>query len=240
MSIISTKAIVISSIKYSDTSLIVKLFTQEKGVQSFLLKGILSSKKGAIKPGYFLPLTQLKIVANIRENKNLQSLKEVSVSHHYLSISNHIIKQSIALFLSEILAQSIQEHEKNNELFEFLESSFTWLDRHEKVSGFHLLFLIKLTKYLGFYPDTTDISFKGFNLLEGNFTNSTNENNILKGQKLIVFKKLLAIHFEDLDRISFSKTERKDLLNFLTHYFELHLEGFRNPRSLSVLESVFA
>ncbi len=239
MAVCNTKAIVISSLRYSDTSLIVKLYTQEKGLQSFLLRGILSSKKGKLKAAYFLPLTQLQVVANIKEGKNLQTLKEVSVLHHYTSLNTDIVKQSIVLFLSEVLSSSIKEEEENPQLFKFLETAFLWLDVHDKVANFHLYFLLQLTKYLGFYPDTSLIDYQGFNLLEGEFTNYTLDNHIIKGEKLISFKLLLGTNFDALENISLTKKERKNVLVTLTTYYELHLDGFKHPKSLDVLETVF-
>ena len=240
MAVISTKAIVISSLKYSDTSLIVKLFTEEKGILSFMLKGILTSKKGKFRTAYFLPLTQVNIVANVKQNRNLHHIQDVSIYNHYNTLSTDIVKQSIAIFLSEILSNSIQEEESNPVLFHFLENSFLWLDTHSKVSSFHLYFLLRLSKFLGFYPDVSMIDSQGFNLVEGNFTNYTIDHHIIKGNDLISFKRLLGTNFDRLEEVSLTKKERKELLKILTKYFELHLEGFRNPKSLSVLEAVFS
>lgn len=239
MPIVTSKAIVISSLKYSDTSLIVKLYTAEKGLQSFLLKGVLNSKKGKLKAAYFLPLTQLNIVASIRDGRSLHSIREASLSHHYSTLNSEIIKQSLVLFLSEVLSHAIREEEQNPALFQFLETSFLWLDTHNSVSNFHLFFLLQLTKYLGFYPDTSLIDSQGFNLLEGEFTNYTLDNHIIKGQKLMLFKQLLGTNFDALENICFTRKERKDVLVILTTYFELHLDGFRAPKSLDVLETVF-
>ena len=240
MSIYTTKAIVISSIKYSDTSLIVRLYTLEKGLQSFMLRGVLSSRKGKLKAAYFFPLMQLTIVANIKDNRNLQSIKDVSVSNHYNSLNTDIVKQSLVVFLSEILSNSIREQEKNESLFQFLESSFLWLDSNEKIGDFHLLFLLQLTKYLGFYPDVSLIQLNAFNLLEGEFTNYTLDNHSIKGDKLAIFKRLLGTNFDVLESIHFSKKERKELLTILTNYYELHLDGFKQPKSLHVFETVFS
>ena len=103
MAIISTKAIVLSAIKYSDSSLIVKCFTEKLGVKTYLIRGVLKNRKGVIKAAYFQPLTQLILEANHKQKSNLHSLKEVHVSHAYTSIHRDIVKQSIVLFLSEIL-----------------------------------------------------------------------------------------------------------------------------------------
>tara|TARA_R110002072_G_scaffold96968_5_gene213075 strand:+ start:1044 stop:1769 length:726 start_codon:yes stop_codon:yes gene_type:complete len=240
MADVTTKAIVISAIKYSDTSLIVKLYTKEIGLVSYLLKGILKSKKGKLKTAYFQPLTQLNIVASHQKNRNLQILKEAQVIHVYNSLHTTIVKQSIVMFVSEILSSAIQEEENNSLLYDYLERSFIWFDSHEQISNFHLLFLLNLTKFLGFYPDTFDSHLNGFHLEEGLFTENMNEKEIIKADELIQFKKLLGINFDSVENINFTKIQRQKLLQTLIRYFELHLGGFRKPKSLAVLETVFS
>ena len=240
MAIISTKAIVISAIKYSDSSLIVRLYTKEVGLVSYLLKGILKSKKGKLRTAYFQPLTQLSIISSHQEKRNLQLLKEAQVIHVYESIHTSIVKQSIVLFLSEILTSAIQEEENNTLLYEYLESSLIWFDSHEQISNFHLLFLLNLTKFLGFYPDVSQSNKNGFHLREGFFTDDLQNKEVIKGTEINQFKKLLGINFDTIECMNFSKTERQRLLQTLIRYFELHLGGFRTPKSLAVLETVFS
>ncbi|CAL2079220.1 DNA repair protein RecO [Tenacibaculum sp. 190524A05c] len=240
MAIISTKAIVFSSIKYGDTSLIVKCFTLEEGVKTYMIKGVLKAKKGKLKAAYFQPLTQLQLTASHNNKGNLNSLREASVSIPYESIPLDIIKQSIVLFLSEILSSIIQEEEKNEGLYNYIETALIWLDTHDAISNFHLLFLLNLSKYLGFYPDTSNSDASAFSLLEGSFTNSNYEKLTLINTDLTLFKKLLGINFDAIHTISFNKKERQTLLRIIIQYFELHLEGFKKPKSLDVLETVFS
>ena len=104
MALITTKAIVLSTLKYSDSSLIVKCYTQDEGLKSYLIRGVLKAKKGGIKIAYFQPLTQLNINANHSNKGTLNSIKEVQVSYSYKTIYKDIIKQSVVLFLSEVLS----------------------------------------------------------------------------------------------------------------------------------------
>jgi DNA repair protein RecO (recombination protein O) len=239
MAVISTKAIVLSSLKYSDSSLIVKCYTFEEGVKSYLIRGILKAKKGGLKVAYFQPLNQLKMVVNHNNKGALNSIKEVHITYPYKSIYTNIVKQSIVLFLSEILSNCIQEEEENTALFGYLETAFMWLDIHDQIADFHLLFLLNLTRFLGFYPDISDSDRSGFNLLEGNFTNASYQKNVITGNDFYQFKKLLGIDFDDINRGFFNKKERQSLLKIIIQYFELHLDGFRTPKSLQILESVF-
>jgi DNA repair protein RecO (recombination protein O) len=141
--------------------------------------------------------------------------------------------------LSEILSNCIQEEEENTALFDYLETALIWLDVHDQIANFHLLFLLGLTRFLGFYPDISDSDKSGFNLLEGNFTNATYQKNVVAGNDFYQFKKLLGIDFDDINKGIFNKQERQSLLQIIIQYFELHLDGFRKPKSLQILESVF-
>ncbi len=240
MAVVSTKAIVLSSIKYGDTSLIVKCYTELEGIKTYMIRGVLKPKKKGIKAAYFQPLTQLKIVANHNNKSNLNSLKEVQIYQPYKTIHSNIIKQSVVFFLSEILTNSIQEEEQNKTLYEYLETAFIWLDLHENVANFHLLFLLNLTGFLGFYPDLSDKNKHGFNLLEGSFSDATSDKNVITKNNFHQFKKLLGINFDDIEKVSYSKEERQVVLQIIIQYFKLHLGSFRKPKSLQVLETVFS
>ncbi|REE83590.1 DNA replication and repair protein RecO [Lutibacter oceani] len=235
----TTKAIVINAIKYGDTSLIATCYTEKCGLKTYLLKGILKAKKAKIKSAYFQPLMQLNLTANHNNKGSLNSIREIEVVNFYHSIYSDIKKQSIALFLSEILHYAIKEEEENASLFKYLETSLLWLDTHNIVSNFHLLFLLNLTKYLGFYPEVNAMDMEYFDLLEGKFTNKSKFSTV-NGEKLTYFKKLLGINFDVLHEVNFSASNRQEVLTILIQYLELHVSGFKKPKSLNVLKSVFS
>ena len=235
----STKAIVINSIKYGDTSLITTCYTQKCGKKSYLLKGILKSKKSKLKSAYFQPLMQLNLIVNHNNKGTLNSIREVEIQNVYHSIYTDIKKQSIALFLAEIVYYAIHEEEENNVLYKYLETAFLWLDTHNNISNFHLLFLLNLTKFVGFYPETNGKNKIYFDLEEGKFTNQ-NKINTVSGDNLNQFKKLLGINFDVLHQVDFNAANRQDVLTILIQYFELHLSGFKRPKSLNVLKAVFS
>ncbi len=237
---ISSRAIVLSSLKYGDTSLIVKAFTASDGLKTYLLKGVLASRKSRIKAAYFQPLTQLELVAAHRNRGTLEYLKEVRVSYHYNSLHTHHVKKTLALFLAEVLANSIHEEEKNTGLYEFLEASLQWLDTHEGVANFHILFLLELSRFLGFYPDSTRMREPYFDLNEGSFTPTPPLGSAISGSDLNNFRAFLGINFDEVDNIRLGQKNRSLLLHVLLLYFEIHLQGFRKPRSLAILNEVFS
>jgi DNA repair protein RecO (recombination protein O) len=235
--IVKTKAIVLKTLKFKDTSLIIKCYT-EQGIKSYILKGVLTAKKGKIRTAYFQPLNLLEIVGNHNNKGTLNTIKEVHLSYAYTTISNNIVKQSLVLFLSEVLNFALQEEEQNQPLFDFLFKSFQHLDAQKNVSNFHLLFLINLSKYLGFYPYKQNLNSLFFSLQEGVFQDSPSPTTIT-GSKLKLFKSLLGTDFDTMQKLKLNKEERQDLLDILISYFELHLSGFRKLNSIPVLQTVF-
>lgn len=238
--LVATKAIVLSSIKYGDNSLIVKCITEKSGCKSYMLRGVLSSKRGKIRKSFFQPLSQLNIIAKHNSKGNLNSIKEVELAYSYKSIYSNIYKQSIAIFLSEMLSSALQEEEENQTIFQYIEASLTWLDLHDNFANFHLLFLLNLTKYLGFYPDSLNYKFNYFDLEQGVFTKKEDFGKyLIKGVVLVDFKMILGINFDELDRVKLNAQKRQEILVVLIQYFELHLTGFKTPKSLEVLKAVF-
>ena len=154
--LVETKALVLHSIKYNDSSLIAHCYTETLGIQSFMLKGILSAKKGKIRKAHFQPLTLLKLQFQHKNKGGLNFIKELRVEQPYQSIYTSIEKNTIALFLSEVLYKSLREEETNPLLFEYLENAVLWLDSNDAIANFHLLFLLKLTQFLGFYPNAQE------------------------------------------------------------------------------------
>jgi len=236
--VVTTKAIVLSSIKYADYDLIATCYT-ELGIKSFLVKRIFRQKKGKLTPAFFQPLTQLEITANYNSNRTLHFIQEATLSYAYSTISINVVKQTIVIFLSEILSKSLREEEKNEQLFKYLETSLIWLDTNDEVSNFHLLFLLNLTKHLGFHPEKENMEFPFFSLEEGRFLNLIPKNNFISGENLTYFKSLLGINFVGLHELKFNANARQIILDILLRYFELHLSGFNKPKSLAILKTVF-
>ena len=233
-----TKAIVINSIKYSDSSLIVNCYTENYGLKAYMLKGILKAKKGKVRKSLFQPLTQLELVAYHNNKGNLNSIKEAQITAHYLSLHTDIIKQSIVLFLSEVLSTSLREEEQNESLYHFLETAFLWLDTHDGTANFHLLFLLQLTKHLGFYPSPYNGELF-FDLIEGKFLNQPLSNQYVKSPEINYLETLLGTTFEILPTLEFNASQRQLILDLLIRYINLHLHTFRTPKSLAILHVLF-
>ncbi len=237
--IIKSPAIVIHSLRYGEADLIVTLFSKTSGLRTYLQKGVLKSKKGKIRASLFQPLLLLEIEAYHKNKGTLERLKEARVLTHFTSLHTDVVKSALVFFISDILKNSIHEEETNTDLFEYLETAILWLDSHDAISNFHITFLIKLTQYLGFFPDTSQIKSEYFNMQDGVFQTMSTNIYCAQGEHILRFKEFLGTTFEDSMNIRLSKNLRSDILAMLLVYFELHLHGFKKPKSLSVLNEIF-
>lgn len=237
--LIKTKAIVLSKLKYRDNDLIVTCYTSEKGLVSYLLRNVLKSKKGSAKSAYFQLLSQLQIEEQYNPNRSLQSIKDVQLEFNYESLHTNVLKSAIAIFLSEMLSISLKEEQQNPSLYNYLETSLQVLDQEKQFSNFHLLFLLNLTKHLGFYPDEHNIHFEYFNLSKGQFEPSKQDYYSISGENLKILKQLLGINFDALYTIRLNSKQRQAFLNMLLSYYEIHLGDFKKPKSLEIFNQVF-
>ncbi|MDP1620882.1 MAG: DNA repair protein RecO [Bacteroidales bacterium] len=234
----STKGIVFHSLKYSDTSVIVKIYTELFGIQSYLLKGI-RSPGSKIKPGLFQSLTLLDLVVYHKEKRSLQMVKEVRLAHVFKTIPQDIRKSSLVLFINELVYKSIREEEPNPELFAFLWKTCRQLDETtESVSCFHIHFAIGLCRHLGIFPQTNYSEKKQiFNLREGLFQSHIPEHpHYLDPGNSLLFYSLLKTcnqHFTAAQNFT-------PLLETILLYYKLHLPGFRDVQSHHILHDALA
>lgn len=216
--------------------MISKIYTEAFGIQSYIVNGVRSSKS-KVKAGLLQTMTLLDLEVYHRENRNLNRIKEFQAAVVFHSLPFDILKGSVGLFMIEVLNKSIHEEEVNENLFHFIFDKIKSLDEAEEVApDFLLVFLIELSKQLGFFPDGKFSNITAvFDLREGMFTSSLNINPYMMEQNQSIALSGL---------IQNSKTEmngamRKSLLDSLLKYFEYHVPNFSSPKSLRVLEEVF-
>lgn len=215
-----TRGIVFRFTKYGDTSIIVSIFTDLFGLQTYLVNGV-RSKSGRGMISLFQPLTLLDLVVYHRENANILRIKEVKCLHAYRHIHEDIRKTTIALFLCEILNKAVKDQSNAETIFGFLMRSFVALDQLDGVENFHLQFLIQLSRHLGFgMHDTREVLAGG--------TVSAQDNETLRI--------LLDAGYEESTEMSYS--QRKHLLDQLLAFYYRHIDGMSEVRSVEVLAEV--
>lgn len=233
-----TRGIVLHTIKYSETSVIAKIYTEKVGLQSYMVKGVRAAKSKS-KAAMLQPLTLLEMEVSHRENKQLQYIKEFRRSFIYQSIPFDTIKSTISFFLLEVITKAIREHEPNNELFDFIYDSLCLLDEEKKLNpDFHLVFLIQLSRYLGFAPheNQSDIDCY-FEMSEGVFTSNQTGLHVLGRKESELLSYLIAVNLFSQTSSKLSRVERKKMLHNLLKYYQLHLENF-TLKSPEILEEI--
>lgn len=234
-----TRAIVLKAIRYGDNSLIVKLLTEQKGLQSFMIKGAFN-KTAKIRAALFQPLTLLDIVS-ANSHGELGYLKEASLEYAYKSIPFEINKNAIVLFACELLSKSIQDSETDIELFDFVHNALTHLDEAESnYADFPLKFAIELSRHLGFAPNIGNYkqSFV-FDLEDGCFRHdSGNSIYIIDNQLSEHFYRLCNTSVADNDSLNLRNHERRQLLDAVIAYYKLHVSGFNEINSSEILKTV--
>ena len=235
---VKTKAIVISALKFQEKSLIVKCLTLSDGMKTYFVANAFASKKNLQKIAYFQPLTILEIEATHKNKGTLEYFKEVRTSFPFKTIHQNIVKSAIVLFLSEVLHHCIQEEEKNEDFFNYLETALFWLDEHDEAANFHLILLLGMTRFFGFYPAISNQNAAFFELTEGIFT-PYHGVSCLSEHETLLFKKLINLRFDSEAKL-FVAAERQLLLKIVLDYYAIHLDGFKKPKSLDVLAAVFS
>lgn len=221
-----TKGIVISFVKYKETSIIVKIYTEAFGIQTYIENGVRSAK-GKNKIALFQPLTFLDLVVYHDTKKEIHRISEIKCLYPYHTITVDIKKSSLAIFINEVLNNSLKEHSENTPLFNFLEDSLKYLDQNEEqIENFHLYFLINYCFYLGFGPESED-----------DVVNQLNEHAIpVNSEEKKLIKELIQQDFGA--SLQISKALRIKVLELILLYYKIHVEGFGNLRSMGVLKEV--
>jgi DNA repair protein RecO (recombination protein O) len=236
-----TKAIVINHLKYGDTSLVVTLYTEALGRKTFMVQGVYK-KKSKFHPSFFQPFTLLNLEIDVNPRRELQRIKEIAFSYPFHSLPFDITKTSIALFISEVIYKTLKEEEPNQSMFDYLYNTIQLLDIKEHgIANFHLVFLINLTKYLGFFPanNYSEIDCL-FDPVNGKFTPSLLTNSIHSDRSTSHYiSELINLPFENLEDLQMNHQTRNSILSLLIEFYNLHLGGLTNVKSLPVLQSVF-
>lgn len=237
---VKTSGFVLSSLKYGETSLILRIYTLDFGLKTFIVKGAFNKKKSS---AIYFPLNELEVnfVQKNAEHQGLIYLKQPQLLSVYQALHFNPVKSTLVMFLAEMLQMALQEEEHNALLYQYIKENLERLDeRSENYADFHLWFLMQLTKFLGFYPNEENTYSLYFDLENGVFTDEILGLNILTADETQLWKNLLNVDFRTDDKNRFSQKQRKELLNILVNYYQIHLPNFRKPKSLDVLHEIFS
>lgn len=216
-----TRAVVFRFIKYGETSIIATLFTELFGLQSYIVNGV-RSKSGKNKIALYQPLTLLDLVVYHREHASINRIKEVKCLYPYRTITGDIKKSALAMFMVEMLNKTVKEESHAQELCEFLIHSFIALDQMDgKTENFHLVFLMKLSRFLGFGAHQVH------DVLGARITSSENEQ---------LLAQLLGSEY--FDHVVMQNIQRREILELIIRFFADHIENLGEIKSVQVLREI--
>jgi DNA repair protein RecO (recombination protein O) len=237
----TTRGIVFHFIKYSESSAIVKIYTEQFGLKSYMFRGVFKSR-ARVKANMLQQLNLVELVADNRDYKGLQNPKELRIEYLYKTLPYDIKKSTVSLFITEILYRAIKYEEPDTALFNFIRNSLIWFDETNKDAiNFHLWFCLQLTRYLGFFPAQEKNGQTIFNLEEGVFQSD------IPIQQLIIepplskyFQELLKCRIEDLPNLIIPHKSRTGLIEHIIDYYKLHIHDMGEIRSHKVLAEVLS
>lgn len=237
----TVQAFSLHTLRYGDSSLIISCFTKQYGLQSYMLRGILGSKrKKKLSKSLFEPLNLVEFEASKTETNKLSYLNEAHILLPYTAIPFDLKKKAVIFFLAEVIYQIVQEEqEANPELFSFIENRMLWLDQKENIGLFHIKFLLDLTRFMGFYPNFTEKNAAYFDLQEGCMSHYKPKSHFIEGQTKELWATLLGTEFDNLHPIRLPPKVKMTLLESILNYFKLHLQQFKTPKSSAILNEVF-
>lgn len=218
-----TRGIIFRFTRYGETSIIVTIFTEAFGLQSYIVNGV-RSKTSKNKIALYQPLTLVNLVVYHRERANLERIKEIQCFHPYQSLTVDIKKSTIAMFITELLNKTVKEESAAESLFDFLVDGLIRMDKLSSgTENSHLIFMIKLSRYLGFGPQFVN------EVLGGRVTDENTE---------IILRDLLTAEFEN--QLVVTSEQRRKILELLLKFYQEHLENFGELKSVPVLRDILS
>lgn len=225
-----TQGIVLGTIKYSETSIIARVFTRKFGMQSYIVNGV-RSKKAKGKIALYQPLSLLDMVVYHKPEKDIQRISEAKFLVSYQSIPFDPTKRAIGIFLMEVFSKVLRSESENDALYAFLEQSLTFFDHQtEAVNNFHLQLLLKATSFMGFGPeDGEDLVHQ---LEEAGF------HFILVKDEMTLLDRLMSAKIGE--RINLLNNFRRDLLDHIIKFYQAHIDGLKEIKSIEVLKTIMS
>lgn len=240
--LLKTKGIVFRSLKYSESSLILDIYTYEKGLRSYIISGV-RNKKSKTKAGIMQISSLVEILAYDKNQNSLQRIKEIKPSYLYKQIPFKVVKSSLAIFMMELCRKGIKESEHNVSLYNFVEQWLIHLDTTEnKLANVPLVFMIQLADQIGFglqnnFSPTQNL----FDLKEGLFVNENESiDSYISIEASKVLSLLLSADIDNYHSIVIKKQIRSSLLSDMIRFYQWHIENFNELKSIEVLKTVFS
>jgi len=235
-----TSIIILNYTRYSDSSIIVHGISEQYGRISFIVFGIGGKYKSKLSA--FQPLYLVDAQLYHKASKGLHKLKEYKINPPLHNLTADIRKSTLALFIAELLNKTIKEEFADKSLFNFIKTSILLLDELEhNLAIFHLVFLLKLSRYLGFAPEADLTNALYYDYKDGIPVNTKPHHNYYFNQtNFQTCIALLNANFSELHTLEISTKQRNEILDALMNIYEIHILNFNSLKSYPVLKEVFS
>jgi DNA repair protein RecO (recombination protein O) len=238
----TTKGIILNQFKYSESSIIVNVLTEEHGKMSFIVNGV-RKKKSRMPASYFQAFNILQINYILSKKSDLHKVTEVSNNILLQNIVFDIEKSSICMFLAEFINHSLNTQEPDKKFYTFLETLIQFIDQAESeyIKNIHLWTLFRLMQLNGIHPESNYSDFNCyFNPITASYTNLKMENpQIFDRDITSIFHQLSVSKVEESHTIVINREQRRILLEKILDYFKIHIDGFKTSKSLQILTEIF-
>ncbi|MDN5349528.1 MAG: repair protein RecO [Bacteroidales bacterium] len=242
MSSDKSRGIVLQQIRYSDNSLIVKVFTEHFGLQSYLIKGAFQ-KRSRFRPALFQPMSVIHFVSQQKRRRELHYMQEIGLEVHFHQLHQDMGKNAVVMFMSELLSHAIHSQEPEQDLFDFLLQTLQWLDlTGDSYASFPHYLMLELSRFLGFYPKINSYQPQAvFDMMEGQFKKHQPEHPYYLNETLSEYLHQLALVRPDqLPSLQWNPNLRRQLLVELINYYKLHVPGFNGLKSHEILKVILS
>ena len=238
----TTRAIVLHSFKYGESKLIIDLLTASHGRMSCIAT-LSKSPRAGLKKQCFQPLFIVEAVIDVRQRARLQRIKEARVAVPYATIPFEPTKLAVAMFLAEFMRCATRGEPLDEPAFAYVENSLRWLDGCTgSTANFHLVFMMRMARFLGFYPNTdgyTEGSW--FDLRAASFApDAPLHHDRLAPDEARKVNLLLRMNFATMHLFRMTRAERNRMTEIIIRYYELHLPDFHELKSLDVVKEIFS
>ncbi len=239
--IVKTRAIVLHTLKYGERKVIVELLCRETGRTACII-AVPKTQKGRVQMQLLQSLTLLDVEVDIRSTVQLQHLRDVRMASPFVSIPFNPEKLSIVLFLAEFLYHATRGEQRNEQLFDYVENSICWLDGCEPpFANFHLVFMMRLARFIGFYPNIEEYREGDFfDLRDAMFVNKApSHSDYLSAADAHRLLQLVRMDYNTMRLFRMSHEDRNRISDGIIRYYRLHVPGFPELRSLAVLKELW-
>lgn len=236
-----TQAIVLRTVRYSDTRMVVSFFTEHYGLLSAMVRMSRSSSGG--RSALWQQLTLVEMSVDYRSSSSMQRVGDVAIRLPWRDLPYNPLKASVSLFLAEFLYRCLRSEGENRPLFAFLVNSLRWLDEAEAgIANFHLLFMIRMTRFLGIWPGVAGYARNTVYDLQGACFSSVlpPHGHYVEVQDAMWIPLLLRMGYADMHRLRMGQSKRRHMLEQLILYYRLHVPAFGELQSLEVLQELFS